>query len=88
MTEKSPQVTTTATDVQWLRNRRRLAVTEAEHTAVRARMMQLAHDLEQQEESVKPLFWVLGGIAVIGLGLVAGVLFFQLADAMWGWLNS
>lgn len=88
MTEKSPQAMTTAADVQWLRSRRRLATTEAEHTAVQARMMQLARDLEQREEPVKPMFWVLGGIAVIGLGLLLGVLLFQLADAMWGWLNS
>lgn len=88
MTEKAPQAMTTAADVQWLRSRRRLATTEAEHTAVRARMMELARDLEKHEEPVRPVVWVLGGIAVIGLGLLLGVLIFQLADAMWSSLNS
>ncbi|RSZ61812.1 hypothetical protein EAH68_11105 [Corynebacterium hylobatis] len=88
MPEKSPRAMTTAADVQWLRSRRRLATTEAEHTAVRARMMQLARDLEKRETPVSPMFWVLGGVAVIGLGLLLGVLIFQLADAMWSSLNS
>lgn len=77
----------TIDDIQWLRQRRRTATTEAEQTAVRARMMELAADLEQRNEP-NPLHLALIGAAIIVAGLVAGYLVYLLADSMWMWLNS
>lgn len=74
-------------DVSRLREQRRLAITDAERTALRARLLQVARAMEEAPAGSAGLN-VLLGVATIAASLVLGALLFGMADSMWGWLNS
>ncbi|GAB2500453.1 hypothetical protein GCM10027031_04400 [Corynebacterium atrinae] len=78
----------TAEDVEWIRLQRRSAATEPEYIAVRARLFQLAADLEQRPAPSSPWILALFGVLIIGAGCALGYGIYLIADSMWAWLNS
>lgn len=75
-------------DVEWVRLRRRSAATEPERIAVRARLIQLAADLEQRPAPTSPWIPVFLGVLIIAAGFALGYGVYLMADSMWAWLNS
>ncbi len=75
-------------EIQWLRMRRRTAISEADHAAVRARLSKLSSDLEQRPAPSSPVTFVVLAVVVVLAGFALGWGLYLLADSMWVWLNS
>lgn len=87
-TAPAPATTTGVAEIQWLRMRRRTAITDAEHSAVHDQLRQLARDLEQRPDPVSPTHYVVIAVVIMLAGVALGWGLYLLADAMWVWLNS
>ncbi|WIM67216.1 hypothetical protein QP027_08815 [Corynebacterium breve] len=77
-----------ATEIAWLRSRRKLATTPEQFAAVSRELTELAHALERRPKEYTAGQYVVIGIAAIALGLVVGVILLFAADAMTAWLQS